>query len=147
MGSWLSGPRSFAEAAGVDLGHPGKRLGLPESGVNSVAGFGRRLSATFIDWMSAVLIVSAWGLDPDARAAATLAVFAVINLALVATVGAGLGGRLLGVRVARLDGTNPPPVSVALRTFLMALVIPALIWDRDGRSIHDRLAHTVVVRR
>jgi uncharacterized RDD family membrane protein YckC len=26
------------------------------------------------------------------------------------------------------------------------LVIPAVIWDRDGRGMHDRLLGTVVVR-
>lgn len=35
---------------------------------------------------------------------------------------------------------------VLLRTLLLALVIPALIWDRDGRGLHDRLARAVQVR-
>jgi uncharacterized RDD family membrane protein YckC len=73
--------------------------------------------------------------------------FALINLALVTTVGAGMGGMLLRTRVSRLDGTNPPLVSVLLRTFLIMLAVPALIWDRDGRGLHDRFAQTVVVRR
>ena len=149
IGGWLSGPRSVAEAAGMDLGYPGKRLGLPEDGQNSVGGMTRRLVATFLDWTLAQLIVL--GAMPDStsgeRAAPILAVFVLINLTLVTTVGAGVGGRLLGLRVARLDGANPSLGSVLIRTLLLALVIPALFIDRDYRGIHDRLAKSIVVRR
>jgi uncharacterized RDD family membrane protein YckC len=34
-----------------------------------------------------------------------------------------------------------------VRTLLLALLVPALIADRDGRGLHDRLAGTVLVRR
>lgn len=149
IGGWLSGPRSVAEAAGIDLGHPGKRLGLPPGGRNAIAGQGRRFGATFIDWMLAQLI--ALGLLPDAnpgdRGVVTMAVFVVMNLALVTTIGAGIGGRLFGLRVARLDGANPNLLQVLLRTVLMAVVIPALIWDRDNRGLHDRASNSVVVLR
>jgi len=33
-----------------------------------------------------------------------------------------------------------------LRTLLICLVIPAVIWDRDGRGLQDRAAGTVVVK-
>lgn len=147
LGSWLTGPRSFAEAAGTPLGYPGQRLGLPEQGVNAAAGFGRRLSATFLDWIVAMVIAASFADSPDERSWGTLAIFAVLNVATVTTVGGGLGGRLLGIRVARIDGSNPPLISVVLRTFLLCLVIPALIWDRDSRGLHDRFSYTVVVKR
>jgi uncharacterized RDD family membrane protein YckC len=147
IGSWLAGPRSFAEAAGIEIGHPGQRLGLPAQGKNSVAGVGRRLAATAIDWGVALLIVGAAHPSRQARGFLTLAVFAVINVALVTTIGAGIGGRLVGTRVARLDGANPPLVSVLIRTLLMILAVPPLIWDRDGRGLHDRTAGCVVVMR
>ncbi|HEX3614514.1 MAG TPA: RDD family protein [Sporichthyaceae bacterium] len=149
LGSWLSGPRSFAEATGTSLGYPGERLGLPLEGRNSVAGFGRRLAATTIDWIIASMIAKGLAQHPSAvqQVFLTPAVFAVLNVALVATIGAGFGGRLLGIRVARVDGSNPPLVSVIQRTFLMCLAVPALIWDRDGRGVHDRFARCVVVQR
>jgi len=149
IGSWLGGPRSLARAAGIELGYPGQRLGLPEDGVNSVAGSGRRLTATFIDWMIASLIARLFVSDPSwvEKLWMAPAIFGVMNIALVTTVGAGMGGMALRTRVARLDGSNPPFVSVVFRTFLMLLAIPALIWDRDGRGLHDRFAQTVVVRR
>jgi len=149
IGSWLGGPRSLARAAGIELGYPGQRLGLPPDGVNSVAGSGRRLLATFIDWMIGSLIVRAFVPHPNWVEKLWLppVAFALINLALITTLGAGMGGLLLRTRVARLDGTNPPFVSVLLRTFLIMLAVPALIWDRDGRGLHDRFAQTVVVMR
>jgi len=33
-----------------------------------------------------------------------------------------------------------------LRTALICLVIPPLVWDSDGRGLHDRAVDTVVVR-
>ena len=33
----------------------------------------------------------------------------------------------------------------ALRTALLLLLIPALIWDRDGRGLHDKAAGTVIL--
>jgi uncharacterized RDD family membrane protein YckC len=149
IGSWLGGPRSLAQAAGIELGYPGERLGLPADGVNSVAGTGRRLAATFIDWIIGSMIVRLFVPHPSwvEKLWQAPVAFALINLALVTTVGAGMGGMLLRTRVSRLDGTNPPLVSVLLRTFLIMLAVPALIWDRDGRGLHDRFAQTVVVRR
>jgi uncharacterized RDD family membrane protein YckC len=147
LGSWLSGPRSVAEATGVPLGYAGQRLGLPEDGVNSVASPIRRLGATFIDWTVAQLIAFAFFEEPGPRILLTLGIYALMNVALVTTVGAAIGGRLLGIRVARLDGANPPLISVVLRTFLICLAIPALVYDRDTRGLHDRWSYTVVVRR
>ncbi|MGQ0847436.1 MAG: RDD family protein [Sporichthyaceae bacterium] len=147
LGSWLSGPQSYAEATGVPVGYPGERLGLPETGPNSASSLSRRLAATLIDWTLAQLIVLSFASDPGARAAATLGVFALMNVVLISTLGSGIGGRLLGIRVARLDGSAPAPISVLLRTFLIACVVPALVWDRDSRGLHDRWAYTLVVRR
>jgi len=29
---------------------------------------------------------------------------------------------------------------------MLALLVPALIWDADGRGVHDRLTGTAVIR-
>ena len=34
-----------------------------------------------------------------------------------------------------------------IRAVLICLVIPAVVYDRDRRGLHDRAANTVVVRR
>jgi len=37
-------------------------------------------------------------------------------------------------------------VPALARTILLVLAIPALIWDRDDRGLHDKVAGTVVIR-
>jgi uncharacterized RDD family membrane protein YckC len=65
---------------------------------------------------------------------------------LTALTGLTLGKRLLGIRVARLDG-RPVGFGWALvRTLLLLAVVPALFTDRDQRGLHDRAANTVVIR-
>jgi len=48
--------------------------------------------------------------------------------------------------VIALDTGRVNPARALLRTVLLCLALPALIWDRDGRGLHDRLAKTVEVR-
>ncbi|MGW1641903.1 RDD family protein [Streptomyces lavendulae] len=148
IGSWLSGPRATAEEMGVDFGHPGERLGLPRSGPGSVARFGRRLGAVAIDWLGCLLI--AYGLITHGNTHATgnwtLGVFVALSILTVGTVGFTPGKRILGLRVIAQDGGRLGIVRVVVRTLLLALVIPALVWDRDGRGLHDRLAGAVQVR-
>ncbi|MFE2329690.1 RDD family protein [Streptomyces sp. NPDC059385] len=148
IGSWLSGPRAAAEEMGVDFGHPGQRLGLPQEGSGSVARFGRRLGAVALDWVGCQLI--AYGLitggDLTAAGNWTLALFVSLSILTVGTVGSTPGKRLLGLRVVSENGGRLGIGRVILRTLLLAVVIPALIWDRDGRGLHDRLSRAVQVR-
>ncbi len=61
--------------------------------------------------------------------------------------GRTLGMNLFGIRVVRVDRpTRITVLDAAVRTILLALLIPALIWDKDGRGLHDRVARTAVVR-
>ncbi|MEU4088078.1 RDD family protein [Streptomyces aureus] len=148
IGSWLSGPRAAAEDAGVDFGYRGEQLGLPEHGPGSIARPGRRLGALAVDWGLCLLI--AYGLLTDGYGQATgnwaLLVFFVLGLLTVGTVGFTPGKRLLGLRVVAEGGGRPNPLRVLLRTALLCVAVPALIWDRDGRGLHDRLARTIEVR-
>ncbi|MFR9722354.1 RDD family protein [Streptomyces sp. MS19] len=148
IGSWLSGPRAAAEEMGVDFGYRGERLGLPEEGPGSAARFGRRLGALAVDWALCNLI--AYGLLADGGAASVsnwaLAVFVVMALLTVGTLGFTPGKRLLGLRVVAVGGGRLTFPRAALRTLLLALAVPALVWDRDQRGLHDRLARAVQVR-
>ncbi|MFC9133102.1 RDD family protein [Streptomyces sp. NPDC057099] len=148
LGSWLSGPRAAAEEAGVDFGYRGEQLGLPEEGPGSIARPGRRFGALAVDWGLSLLI--AYGLitqsyNEAAQIWAPLILFALMVLT-VGTVGFTPGKRLLGLRVLALDTGRVSPWRTLLRTVLLFLAIPALIWDRDGRGLHDRMAGTVEVR-
>ncbi|MEU0475788.1 RDD family protein [Streptomyces olivaceus] len=148
IGSWLSGPRAAIEEAGADLGFRGEQLGLPEDGPGSIARPGRRIAAVAVDWALCLLI--AYGLITDGYGQATgnwaLVIFFVLSVLTVGTVGFTPGKRLLGLRVVDLATGRPSPLRALLRSVLLCLALPALIWDRDGRGLHDRLARTVEVR-
>ena len=137
-----SAPQGTSSHNGGDW--PGKRLGLPESGARSVARPGRRIAALCIDWALAVLIsVAFFAYDPFA----TLAIFATAQVVFLLTVSGSLGHLALGMRVVPMAGGYLGPWRPFVRTLLLCLVVPALIWDRDQRGMHDRLAGTVLVRR
>ena len=123
---------------------PGRSLGLPEHGPRSVARFGRRAVALAIDWGTAILISVAF-FSYDGWA--TLAVFAVAQIVLLLTANGSAGHLLLGLRVVPVAGGYLGVWRPFVRTLLLCLVIPAVIWDRDQRGMHDRLAGTVLVRR
>jgi uncharacterized RDD family membrane protein YckC len=131
---------------------PGVRLGLPEHGRGSAVGFGPRLGAYLIDAVVANLIVGVLflaGLRPsgDVRGLAIYLVFLLEEFILISTAGQTLGMRLLGIRVIRLrDRALQSWPWIAVRTLLLALLVPVFIWDRDLRGLQDRAAGTVVVR-
>ncbi|MFJ8002226.1 RDD family protein [Streptomyces sp. NPDC096310] len=148
IGSWLSGPRAAAENMGVDFGYRGERLGLPEHGPGSVAPLGRRFGALFVDWGVCVLIAYGLLADGDWQASGNwaLGVLLVLSVLTVGTVGFTPGKRLFGLRVIAVNGGRIGFGRVLVRTVLLCLAVPALIWDRDGRGLHDQLGRAVQVR-
>lgn len=176
ISSWLDGaPGGDASGAGPGDGTTAGRggLDLPSAGPGSVAGVGRRVLGLVVDWGLASLISAAF-FDRDVWA--TLGIFGVSTVLLVASLGTTIGHRLVGVQVVRLRDLSialrqggdrrsraprspeptvpavdvlPPPGLVAglARTALICLVIPAVVWDASGRGLHDVVAGTVVVRR
>jgi hypothetical protein len=137
-GSWLSGVASGQDKAE----YPGQRFGLPEAGPGSVAGVGRRLGALVIDWLLCEIIAVTAFHDQFL----TIAVFAAETWLLTGLTGYTAGKRLLGLRVARLDGKPVGLVWGLVRTLLFLAVVPPLVFDSDLRGLHDRAANTVVLR-
>jgi hypothetical protein len=144
LGSWLDGGSSPRGGE--------NRLGLPESGSGSMASLGRRVVALAIDW------AIAWGvaaLFSRGNSFGPLVVLAVMNVVLVGSIGFTIGHRLLGLQVrvlgapgeGALDGAFVGFWRSAVRTVLLCLVIPAVVWDGDGRGLHDRAAGTAITRR
>jgi uncharacterized RDD family membrane protein YckC len=144
-----------------DFRYPGNRLGLPEEGSGSVAGWGRRVAALFVDWLIAGLIASAitgkplWAGSSDTNTAQSVTFFAMSAI-LAGLSGATIGHRLLGLRVLStraVTGTQatevaqPGLLAGAIRSALICVVIPAVVYDRDRRGLHDKAANTVVVLR
>jgi len=142
VASWLEGPGGArGRAPGEVQEYAGQRLGRPRSGPGSVAGFGARIVAYLIDSLACAVI--SYGLF---RAQVwTLVIFAVEVLVLTALAGGSAGQIARGLRVVRLDGRPLGLPRAALRTVLLLLLVPALIWDRDGRGLHDKAADSVVV--
>ncbi|MDI3194796.1 RDD family protein [Pseudarthrobacter sp. AL07] len=139
IGSWLSGP----DTSGISR-YPGERLGMPESGSGSMARAGRRFLAIALDWGIALLISNfAFGGDSWA----TLAVFGSEQMLLVGTLGYSIGHRMAGIHVLRLGGGPAGPMAAVVRSVLLCLVIPAVIFDPDQRGLHDKAMNTVLVRR
>ncbi|MCU1591756.1 MAG: hypothetical protein JWP11_3012 [Frankiales bacterium] len=151
-GTWLSGPG----AAGASLRPAGRwrgdRLGLPEAGPGSIAGFGPRLGAVCVDLVVAGLIgalgnVVAGDPSPSLRQATGVAALLLIYTTLLPTAGQTFGMRLVRLRVIRLADGRPLGFGRAfLRGVLVILTIPALFTDRDGRGLHDKAVGSAVVR-
>lgn len=132
---------------------PGERLGRPQSGSGSVARFGRRFVALVIDWIVASLIANAitgsWNAADNAQPAHQLLVYGLwiaIMIVSVPIAGGTLGHRLCSLAVAPLNGGWPGLWRPVVRALLLALLIPALVWDSDSRGFHDKVAGTVLVR-
>lgn len=128
---------------------------MPRGGPGSIGRFGRRLGGVLIDWGLALLIARGlFGVplpfsDPPAtqgQGFIVLGVFGVMHLLLVGSLGMTIGHRIVGLRVVNVGGGPVRPLQAILRTVLLCLAIPALIWDRDGRGLHDKLPNTVIVR-
>ncbi|WP_046319603.1 RDD family protein [Mycobacterium sp. UM_Kg1] len=148
--SWLSGPESAA-SGGPDTA-PGQRLGLPPSGPGSLAPTGRRLAALALDWLVgyglAGLGVAAGVVTPEYLATVVLGIWLVLGVAAVRLFGFTPGQYACGLRVVPVDG---PGLGIglgraAVRGLLIALVVPALFTDADGRGLQDRATSTAVVR-
>ncbi|HEU5418952.1 MAG TPA: RDD family protein [Streptosporangiaceae bacterium] len=122
--------------------YPGRDLGLPETGPGSVASVGRRLGALVIDWLACTLI----SLAIFRTQAWTIVFFAAETWVLTSLTGLTLGKRLVGIRVARLGARPVGLLAGALRTVLLLLVVPPLVFDKDLRGLHDKAAQTVVLR-
>ena len=132
---------------GQDASYPGQRLGLPETGSGSMARLGRRVVALFIDWIAATLIARALVGEPQTtlESFTTLGIFALEVTILTWLWGASFGQRIVGIRVLG-RGRRLGLIASALRTLLICVVIPPLIWDADGRGLHDRAVNSVVLR-
>lgn len=128
-------------------------MGRPQTGPGSIARFGRRLGALFIDWMFATLIVNvvtgSWSSAQNAQPLHQLAIYGVWLTLMIISVpiaGGTLGHRLCRLAVTPMRGGWPGLWRPAVRAILLALLIPALVWDSDSRGFHDKIAGTVLVR-
>jgi uncharacterized membrane protein len=148
--SWLSGPGPLE--SGRPQGYPGETLGLPERGPGSLARMGRRMAALLVDWLLAyglvALCVTLGLISARLQSSAILAIWLVLGLVAVRLFEFTPGQFALGLRVASVDERQHVGIGRAtVRGVMIALVVPALFVDVDGRGLQDRLTGTAVVRR
>ncbi|MDA3649191.1 RDD family protein [Saccharopolyspora indica] len=152
VGSWLDGPKTALNNVREQANDSrpqwrGEKLGLPEHGPGSAAPVGRRLGAFLIDIVLAALVAGLFTM-PDYPRNWSLLAWAVITVVPVCFFGATPGMAALRIWVARVDGAvMVGPWRAAVRCVLSGLIIPAVVWNFDGRSWHDRLTGTIVLRR
>ncbi|HWH28573.1 MAG TPA: RDD family protein [Mycobacteriales bacterium] len=134
--------------------HRGADLGLPASGPGSVASVRSRVVAFVLDVLSGIALgggivaVFLGDVTELERGLVHNAAFATQVVVLQALTGQSLGMRLVGIRVLRPASRDDVPglLPAAVRTALLMLLVPALVYDRAGRGLHDRAAGTVIVR-
>lgn len=134
--------------------YPGERLGLPESGSLSIARVGRRVGALLIDYVAASIIATGFfgydqfefPTDAGITMFTPMIVFAVLQIVFIPTIGGSPGHRILGMRVVRYGGGWVGLWRPIVRTALLVIVIPAVIWDADQRGLHDKFAGTILIR-
>lgn len=126
---------------------PGERLGLPPTGAGSVATFPRRFAAIIIDWtMSLLLTLLVASYNSPAFSWLPTVVFAAIQVITIPVLAGSIGHRICGMHLAVLTGGWVGAWRPIVRTVLLVLVIPALIWNSDRRGFHDLAVGTVLVR-
>ena len=125
---------------------PPNTLVLP----GEVAGLGRRVAAIAIDWLACILLSRvifgqfAYG-SPESSFSILLIFIAEVTL-FTWLISASFGQRLLGISVVRLDGGRLEFWRVLVRTLLICIVIPAVVYDSVGRGLHDRAVGSVAIR-
>ena len=132
--------------------YPGERLGLPPEGRGSVAGWGRRVAALFIDWFASLAVAS---LIAGSQVMSghgweswlPLLVFWVEASFFTALLGGSFGQLVMRVAVVHIEGGPLSLLVALLRTLLICLVVPPVIYNRDRRGLHDLAAGSVTVRR
>ena len=125
---------------------PGERLGLPNEGSFSIGRVGRRIGAIILDWVAALMITMLFSVPELYEGFVTGAIFAIMQIVFIPTIGGSIGHRVFGLRIIRLGGGWVGLWRPAVRTVLLMLIIPVLVWDSDQRGFHDKIAGTALVR-
>ena len=140
LGSWLEGGPSRTHQ------YPGERLGRPMDGPASVARFVPRFVGLCIDWLLAMVLANVFLAQWNQNGLMNLAVLFALNVLMVGAVGRTMGHWLMGLQVQTMNGRPAGFGKAAIRSLLLCLVIPPVIYDQDQRGLHDRAVGTILVR-
>ena len=115
------------------------------------ASWARRVLALVVDWLACTLVVqlgiAAGVVENNPFAIYTMALFVLECTVFTSLVGGSFGKLATRLRVVRVDGAGAPVdlLRSLIRTVLVALVIPPLVFRPDGRGLHDMAAGTATV--
>src|SRR6201993_156204 len=118
----------------------------------TLAGFGRRVLALLVDWLiayglAALGMALGWW-SPSMLSTAVLAIWFVLGAVSLRLFSFTPGQLALGLMVVSVDDRLHVGIGRAVvRGLLVALVVPPLFTDSDGRGLQDRITATAVVRR
>lgn len=130
----------------------GEAIGLPSTGRGSLTTIGPRLGAYLTDAVAAAVLAALFTPHGAGVAGKLPGLYSLIPFVLDYVVGVLVAGRtlgmfLFGLRLIRVDKAEAiGPRRILLRTVLLLLLVPAIVFDRDGRGMHDRLTDSAVVR-
>ena len=140
-----SAPSGGPSYAGQRLGLPGRAAGRSPAGTGGCS--------LAVDWVASMLVAAlfvgtdVWQTSAGLSQWASMLVFIAEATVLTPLIGGSFGQALLRVAVVRLDGRPLNLLQALLRTVLVCLVIPPLVFNRDQRGLHDLAVGTVTVAR
>lgn len=149
LGGWLD--RATGGASPGNAAPQARGSGTPQpAGQASGVTLLRRVLGIGIDWGFAWLIATGllrgahWGQYEPFK---PVVVLFVIHAVLVGAAGFTAGHWVAGLAVVAQDGGPVGVLRAVVRSLLLCLLIPPLVWDAEGRGMHDRVATTRLVRR
>ena len=102
----------------------------------------RKAQAITIDWIGSLFVASLFTDESW-----TLPFFFLQVATITALTGASAGQRLRGIRIIDVNTLqNISPLGALIRTFLILLVIPAVVQTKQGRGLHDLATKSAAVR-
>ncbi len=102
----------------------------------------RKAQAITIDWIGSLFVASLFSDESW-----TLLFFFLQVAIMTALTGASAGQRLRGIRIIDVNTLqNISPLGALIRTFLILLVIPAVVQNKQGRGLHDLATKSAAVR-
>jgi uncharacterized RDD family membrane protein YckC len=117
--------------------------------VPETASWGRRVLALLVDWFAcfgvAQLLVAADVLAGNPAGIYTLIFYVLESALFTALLGGSFGQMATRLRVVRPEGGHLDLGRALLRSVMIALVIPPLVFRPDGRGLHDMTVGSYVV--
>ena len=108
---------------------------------------GRRIGALALDWAIAYAASALFfTADGVVNGFAVSGIFVVLQIVFIPTIGGSIGHRLVGLRVVPLQPGWVGLWRPIVRSLLLGVAVPALVWDSDQRGFHDKIAGTVLIR-